>query len=174
MKHIKRYNETTVNDLTFNEFRDILNFEIVDELNYECQFNDYSNDESPFFDCVIFLNAPEDYILHDDIPHVSLNYLSGDGDWSQQPTLPPFDGLEAIDSEVFNLAKEDIDDNISELERLKVVVDKMIEVDKKMKILLNKIQLFIPQLKKYPNCDDVLIGFDVSEGLRISFDILSD
>jgi hypothetical protein len=66
MKHLRKFNEASTSECSFEDFKDIM-IDMLDDFNFEYEFNDYS-EEDFFYDCQIYLSGKEDYELHDDIP----------------------------------------------------------------------------------------------------------
>ncbi len=168
MKYLRKYNESTQGDLDFETFKEIM-FELSDY--FSCTFNDYSeiNEEDPdyggFYDCWITIPINPTYTLHDDIPYLNFDYLSGD-------VIEPIDGLDNINyvfenNKIFNA----IDDQSEELLNLKKNIDDIIDKNNKLKEVFKTVKEHIlPRFESFNNFLQSDCGFD-GESLRITFEI---
>jgi hypothetical protein len=158
MKYLRKFNESTNQELDFEDFKMIIDTDIADEFGFEITFNDYSNDEVPFYNCRVTLPISSHEVYPDDISF-SIDYLSD--------FLPDYDSPEEIVEDPIMR----ISHNISKMESLKNEIERSIYIQKKyikfFELLINKT---IPRLKGFSNCDTVGIGFD-QETVRICFDL---
>ena len=162
MKHLRKFNEASTSECSFEDFKDIM-IDMLDDFNFEYKFNDYS-EEDFFYDCQIYLSGKEDYELHDDIPPMNINFLGED------QSLPPTDGTEEITNDIINTFVTSIDDNISDLETLKNNLDSIIKYQKECSKVFELIKVVNNRLKPFSNCEHCEIGFTDGE-LRITFEI---
>lgn len=165
MKHIRKYNEAFGQECSFEDFKDIM-IDILDDLNFNYDFNDYSEEENPFYDCYIYVEGKEEYQIHDDIPSMNINFLGFRGD----QTLPPTDAPEEITNDGINDCITSINDNIGDLEILKNNLDDIIKYQKDCSKLFESIKIVNTRLKGFSNCFHCEIGFNEGE-LRITFEI---
>lgn len=165
MKHIRKYNEAFGQECSFEDFKDIM-IDILDDLNFNYDFNDYSEEENPFYDCYIYVEGKEEYQIHDDIPSMNINFLGFRGD----QTLPPTDAPEEITNDGINDCITSINDNIGDLEILKNNLDDIIKYQKECSKLFESIKIVNTRLKGFSNCFHCEIGFNEGE-LRITFEI---
>jgi hypothetical protein len=49
MKHLVKFDESIQGELSFSEFKQILEGNLLDDFNFEYRFNDLSEGEDPFF-----------------------------------------------------------------------------------------------------------------------------
>ena len=157
MKHLKKFNEKSLQELTFDDFKLIIDIDISDKFSFEISYDDYSKyKEEPFYDCIISL--PD---INDDVEfNISLDYLNdiiGDFDSTEPP------GLTDIESH--------IDYQLSNLNKYKNSLDEAISNTKKIKdffyVILNKT---IPRLENFYNCREITIGYSVGE-FRLCFEL---
>jgi len=165
VKHLRKYNEAFGQECSFEDFKDIM-IDILDDLNFNYDFNDYSEEENPFYDCYIYVEGKEEYQIHDDIPSMNLNFLGFRGD----QTLPPTDAPEEITNDGINDCITSINDNIGDLEILKNNLDDIIKYQKECSKLFESIKIVNTRLKGFSNCFHCEIGFNEGE-LRITFEI---
>ena len=165
MKHLRKYNEAFGQECSFEDFKDIM-LDILDDLNFNYDFNDYSEEENPFYDCYIYVEGKEEYQIHDDIPSMNINFLGFRGD----QTLPPTDAPEEITNDGINDCITSINDNIGDLEILKNNLDDIIKYQKECSKLFESIKIVNTRLKGFSNCFHCEIGFNEGE-LRITFEI---
>lgn len=165
MKHLRKYNEAFGQECSFEDFKDIM-IDILDDLNFNYDFNDYSEEENPFYDCYIYVEGKEEYQIHDDIPSMNINFLGFRGD----QTLPPTDAPEEITNDGINDCIISINDNIGDLEILKNNLDDIIKYQKECSKLFESIKIVNTRLKGFSNCFHCEIGFNEGE-LRITFEI---
>lgn len=165
MKHLRKYNEAFGQECSFEDFKDIM-IDILDDLNFNYDFNDYSEEENPFYDCYIYVEGKEEYQIHDDIPSMNINFLGFRGD----QTLPPTDAPEEITNDGINDCITSINDNIGDLEILKNNLDDIIKYQKECSKLFESIKIVNTRLKGFSNCFHCEIGFNEGE-LRITFEI---
>lgn len=165
MKHLRKYNEAFGQECSFEDFKDIM-LDILDDFTFDYDFNDYSEEENPFYDCLIYVEGKEEYQLHDDIPSMNINFLGFRGD----QTLPPTDDPEEITTDGINDCVVSINQNISELETLKKNLDAIIKYQKDCSKLFESIKIVNKRLRSFSNCFHCAIGFNEGE-LRITFEI---
>jgi hypothetical protein len=160
MKYLKTYksiNESTLGELSFEDFKDIL-IDIVDEYSESHEFIEYSEEqEDSYFG--LYMNIQSKYMEYNfDI----LGELKDFGDHDDPQTLDHTNYVDIIDR---------IEDNRSDLQEIKDKIDECISFNKKMNSLIDELNSYIfPKLNSFSNCEDVRIGFD-SEGIIIEFDI---
>lgn len=165
MKHLRKYNESLGQECSFEDFKDIM-LDILDDLNFNYDFNDYSEEENPFYDCYIYVEGKEEYQIHDDIPSMNINFLG----FREDQTLPPTDDPEEITNDGINDCITSINDNIEDLETLKNNLDDIIKYQKECSKLFESIKIINKRLLGFSNCEHCAIGFNDGE-LRITFEI---
>ena len=166
MKHLRKYNESLGQECSFEDFKDIM-LDILDDLNFNYDFNDYSEEENPFYDCYIYVEGKEEYQIHDDIPSMNINFL---GFREDQTLLPELDDPEEITNDGINDCITSINDNIEDLETLKNNLDDIIKYQKECSKLFESIKIINKRLLGFSNCEHCAIGFNEGE-LRITFEI---
>lgn len=165
MKHLRKFYESNGEDCTFKDFKNIM-FDILDDFNFEYQFNDYSSDEwDPFFNCQIYILRNFEYYDKLEMPNLNnIDYI--DLSHSDEP-----ENLEELDFEETSRA---IDKNISEIEKIVRESNEIIQYHKNIKSLLERLHKdLIPRFENYYNFDSCVIGKD-DEYLRICFNIKND
>lgn len=165
MKHLRKYNEAFGQECSFEDFKDIM-LDILDDLNFNYDFGNYSDEENPFYDCYIYVEGKEEYQIHDDIPSMNINFLG----FREDQTLPPTDAPEEITNDGINDCITSINDNIGDLEILKNNLDDIIKYQKECSKLFESIKIVNTRLKGFSNCFHCEIGFNEGE-LRITFEI---
>jgi hypothetical protein len=162
MKHLRKFNEASTSECSFEDFKDIM-IDMLDDFNFEYEFHDYS-EEDFFYDCQIYLNGKEEYELHDEIPSMNINFLG----FREDETLPPTNDPEEITNDIINTCVTSINDNISDLETLKNNLDSIIKYQKECSKLFEYVKVINDRLKPFSNCENCAIGFNNGE-LRITF-----
>lgn len=165
MKHLRKYNEAFGQECSFEDFKDIM-LDILDDFTFDYDFNDYSEEENPFYDCYIYLTGKEEYQIHDDIPSMNINFLG----FREDQTLPPTDDPEEITNDGLTDCIESIDSNISELETLKNNLDEIIKYQKNCSKIFESLKVVNNRMRGFSNCYHCAIGFNEGE-LRITFEI---
>lgn len=165
MRHLRKFNEAYASECSFEDFKDIM-LDILDDFNFNYDFNDYSEEERPFYDCWIYLTGKEEYQIHDDIPSMNINFLG----FREDQTLPPTDDPEEITNDGLTDCIESIDGNISDLETLKNNLDEIIKYQKDCSKIFESLKVVNKRMKGFPNCYHCAIGFNEGE-LRITFEI---
>jgi len=173
-KYLKRFNESKEGpELSFEDFKSIMQ-DIVDQFDFEYDFHDYSKDEEGenwdgyegFYDVWIYMTYKEGYEIHDDIPHMNLDFL----DYTNQ-ILSPIDEPETIDDAKFEEIFGYLDGNREDLEEVKNDLDDIIERNKKAKLVFQILKdKIIPRLSHFSNFESCSVGFEGGD-LRITFDI---
>jgi len=164
MKHLRKFYESNGEDCTFKDFKNIM-FEILDDFDFEYQFNDYSSDEwETSFNCQIYILRNFEY---EDTLYSNINNIDYIDLWhSDEP-----ENLEELDFEETSRA---IDKNISEIEKIKREVKEIIQYHKNIKSLLERLHKdLIPRFENYYNFDSCVIEKD-DENLTIYFNIKND
>ena len=160
LKYIKRFNESKNGELSFDDFKNIM-FDLVDQFNFEYEFNDYS-DEDKFYDCWIYMPIKEGYEIQDNIPYMNFDYLS-----EPIPTTDEPNDISNNFEEIF----EYIDGNKEDLENLKSDIDDIIEANKKTKLVFEILKdKIIPRFNNFSNFIECGVGHNSGE-LRITFEI---
>lgn len=167
MKHLRRFNEGSNGECSFEDFKDIM-LDILDDFDFEYEFFDYSEDDF-FYDCQIYISGKEEYELDDDVPSMNINFLGYTGN----QTLPPTDDMREITNDVINECMNSIGGNISDLEALKNNLDSIIKYQKDCSKLFESIKIINSRFRIFSNCEHCAIGFNSGE-LRISFEIIED
>ncbi len=157
MIYLKKFNESSDNDLDFDTFKDIM-YELTDE--YNGQFADYSSEEDePFFDCWFNIPVNDKYYITDDAPYLNYDFLD----------LPHFDEPEPIES--IGISTQ-IDDHNHKLLTLKNDIDSIIENNNKLKIMFTSIEEHIlPRFRKFNNFKDCYFGWETDGRFRVTFEI---
>lgn len=164
MKYIKKFNENVgSHDLDFETFRNII-LELEDEFDIEnIYFENNEDTDDPMYDAQISIQVINTDIYPDDISFGFEYLLNG--------LVPEFDSTDEMSPESISLTIEEIDKNISDLNRIKLSIDRVVQLQKKFAELFTAItEKTIPRLKGFSNCDSVDIGMDL-ETLRICFTI---
>jgi hypothetical protein len=160
MKHLRKFNEASTSECSFEDFKDIM-IDMLDDFNFEYEFHDYSEEG---YDCQIYLSGKEEYEVHDDIPPMNINFLAEDY------SLPTTDNPEEITNDVIDKCVTSINDNISDLETLKNNLDSIIKYQKECSKLFEYVKVINDRLKPFSNCENCGIGFSDGE-LRVTFEI---
>lgn len=118
------------------------------------------------YDAQISIQVIDTDIYPDDISFGFEYLLNG--------VLPDFESPEEMNPESISLTIEEIDKNISDLNRIKLSIDRVVQLQKKFAQLFTAVTgKTIPRLKGFSNCSSVDIGMDL-ETLRICFSIKKD
>lgn len=154
MKHLKKFNESR-SDLDFETFKEIME-RLHDEFPSEMRFDDYSDEEEPFYD------------FHIALPEFDVDMLYRDGGFS-------FAYLDFMDSEAPEPPPHDlmgnIDSHISYIRKIQRESENAIRIHDQFKeMMIMFIDEVKPILESFSNCLDVTIGASVDE-LRICFEI---
>ena len=164
--YLKKFNEAYSDELSFETFKEIL-FELSD--NYECRFNDYSQDENdPFYDCELVLPKP-----------IDVQFPQQD---NLTEYLPLYDGPEEIDSETLRELNLQIDEQNKQIKDLEGKLNLLIERNNEIKEIISTLESdIITRLQSFSNCQSVTIGYESdhfiasTDGfesiIRICFDI---
>lgn len=169
MKYIKKFNENIgSHDLDFETFKLIID-DLVDHFDIDIIFHNYEDKDyynDPMYDAQISIQVIDTDIYPDDISFGFEYLLNG--------LVPDFESTEEMSPESISLTIEEIDKNISDLNRIKLSIDRVVQLQKKFAELFTAItEKTIPRLKGFSNCDSVDIGMDL-ETLRICFSIKKD
>lgn len=160
MKHLRKFYESNGEECTFKDFKNIM-FDILDDFNFEYQFNDYSSDKwDPFFDCQIYILKNSEYYDKYEMPNLNnIEYID----------LRHFDEPDDLSRLDINDIKITINENISKIEKIVTESDEIIKYHKNIKSLLERLANdLIPRFEKYDNFDSCEIGKN-DEFLRICF-----
>lgn len=164
--YLKKFNEAYEDELSFETFKEIL-FDLSDD--YECTFNDYSDDSDPFYDCELILPKP-----------IDVQFPQED---NLNEYLPPYDGPEEIDSVIIGELRIQIEEENKKLKDLEGKLNLMIERNNKIVKIISILEKdIITRLQSFSNCQSVTIGYEsyhytvegVKSTLRICFDIPSE
>ena len=98
--YINRFNESQGDECSFEDFKKIMLFDILDDFEFEYSFSD----QGDFFECYIYMIGLDKYRLHDDIPEVSVDFLS----YNREEILPCFDAGEELNDRHLDSAIESI------------------------------------------------------------------
>jgi hypothetical protein len=161
MKHLRKFYESNGDECSFKDFKNIM-FEILDDFNFEYEFNDYSSDEDAFFDCQIYILRNFDYYDKLEMPNLNnIDYID----------IYHFEEPDNIDDIDFEETSRAIDENISEIEKIVRESNEIIQYHKNIKSLLERLNKdLIPRFENYYNFESCVIGKD-DENLRICFNI---
>lgn len=159
--YLKKYNESVSEDeCDFETFKEIM-YDISDH--YHCEFIDYSNEESPFYDCKIILSE------YPDVYEVSSAF------GSNLEEVAFYDGPEDFYI-VKNKLREKINQNIETLKDLKSQIDSGIRYNEKISNIVKIIEEeVIERLQTFKNFEELSIGIGWLGGqgiLRVCFDIV--
>lgn len=164
MKYLRKFNESTGGECTFEDFKDIM-LDLLDEFNFNYDFHDYSSvDDGQFYDCWIYIEGKEEYALHDDIPSMNINFIGED------QKLPPKDGTEEMNNAGLDECVSSISGNIEDLHKLKDNLSEIIKYQESCKKLFESLKLINDRFLKFSNCIHCGIGFSEGE-LRITFEM---
>lgn len=159
MKHLRKFNESNVDKLEFDDFKEIILI-ILDDYNYKYSFIDCSveDDDFKYYDCQIEIYCPVNYA------DLSFYFIA------DNRLLPPFeDPLDIKD--FFDSSTNGIDSNLQQLEILKSNLDIIINTQKDLKKIINDVyNIAIPRFKKYDEFLSCNIGYDRNQ-LRITYEI---
>ena len=158
MKYLRKFNEDINNECDFETFKEIM-YDLSDD--YQHSFNDYSNDEDPFYEIHINLNERGNYSIQDDVPYLNFEFIDI-GDW--EDPIPILDDVDSIYSEI-NSQNE-------KLLELKNRIDSVIRNNNQITDIFKKLELITPRFETFSNFKDVYVGFDkYNPSIRISFEI---
>ncbi len=157
MKYLKKYGsikESTMGDLSFEDFQDILT-DITDKVDGDFNFHHIEDEEDGYY--VLILTLKPNYVVIDEN---GMEFLSKFG---------RIDDPLTYNDEIYINIKESIEDKNSQLESTKKNIDNMISFNKKIIDIIDEInQYIIPRLRLFSNCLEIKIGFEVDE-LSIEF-----
>lgn len=152
--YLRKFNESSNQDLDFETFKEIM-FEITD--NFDAEVIDWSDnvEDEKFYECVV--NTP--FLKEYELPNI--NDIS----------LPSHDWPEKIDLK--GIYKE-IEDREEVLERLKSIVDTILNNNSKVRDFFKIIEEYIiPRFETFENYSSCSIGYEESIcELRIWFNII--
>ena len=149
-KFLKKFNESdNQNELSFDDFKNILD-DLVDEFDYEYKYEDFSDDL--YYQCTIEFLEKEGYENHDDIPDMNLKYLE-DTFRERELIGDPF--LEKDFEDVFNA----INNNISDLEKVKNDLDDIININKNIKSVFKQLENISKRFSKFSNFESCNLEF---------------
>lgn len=168
MYRVKKFNESNIDNCTFEEFKDLLT-DTLDPYDFLYDFKDYSSPNkglSPsstyleYYACDIYLDFDEESI------RLNLNFLE------ETDVLPYIDDYDT-NVDLGNCLVE-IDNNINRLEELKFnlvnIINRQIQFKKLIGDVDNELR---NRFKIYPNFKSMTIGKDMNN-VRITFDIIED
>lgn len=163
-KYLKKFNESTGGDLTFDEYKQIM-FEILDEVGCNYDFNEIKGSQDgdfseSYYDCHIYL--PDDMIDIED--YIGYDIF----------TAAEIPDTESGDEEInYGGSYQAIDRMISRCEQRIIDMPKIIERYNQMKTIIRVLEEKIePRLRNYNNCESVYIGFDaIPPTFRITYEI---
>lgn len=161
MNHIRKFNESNINELGFDDFKEIILI-ILDDYNYHYSFIDCSvqDDDFKYYDCKIEIYCPANY------SYLSLDFISDNG------LLPPLEEPQDI-KDYFESSMDEISSNLKELEILKSNLDIIINTQKDLFKIINDVyNIAIPRFEKYDEFLSCNIGYDDRQ-LRITYEINS-
>ena len=158
MRHLRRFNESVGDECDFETFKELM-YDLSDY--YEHSFNDYSNDEDPFYEIHIVLSERGNYTTQDDVPYLNFEFIDI-GDW--EDPIPILDEIDSIYSEV--------NSQNDKLLELKNRIDSVIRNNNQIKDIFRKLESISPRFESFSNFKDVYVGFDkYNPSIRISFEI---
>jgi hypothetical protein len=144
MKYLKKYGsikESTMGDLSFEDFQDILT-DITDKYDFKFSFDE----DKKSYDFWIFFD-------------VSSIHIKEDGFGFIREYLP----------ETINDTLECVGEKNADLESAKENIDKMVSLNKKLINILNELQKYIiPRFKSFSNCESVVIEYE-EDAILIQF-----
>jgi len=163
MKHLVKFNESFQGELSFSEFKQILEGNLLDDFNFEYRFNDLSEGEDPFFSCDVEISLGNSMIddLLFDYGQIT-DYISG------------YDSPEELDVTDIN---SEMGRMFRELEDSKTTIEFYLQKNKKILEFLNTFKKDVePLFKLFSNCVQVTIGQDIDYfqnllTFRICFDM---
>jgi hypothetical protein len=158
--YINRFNESQGDECSFEDFKKIMLFDILDDFDFEYSFND----EGYFFECIIDMSGPEKYELHDDIPDMNVDFLS----YNREEILPCFDAGEELNDEYLDSAIDSISDNIDELKELKSELNTIVKYQENCQDVFRRLKKIKDRFEDFSNFSYAEIGFQQGE-LLISF-----
>lgn len=159
-KFIKMFNESQGDECSFEDFKKIMLFDILDDFDFEYSFND----EGDFFECYIDMGGLEKYELHDDIPDMNVDFLS----YNRDEILPCFDDCEELNDGYLDSAIDSISDNIDELKELKSELNTIIKYQEDCQEVFRRLKKIKDRFEDFSNFSYSEIGFQQRE-LLISF-----
>jgi len=149
-KFLKKFNESDNQDeLSFDDFKDILD-DLVDNFKYEYSYEDRSDDL--YYLCNIEFLEKEGYENHDDIPDMNLKYLED----CELLKGDPF--IEKEFEDIYNV----INNNISDLEKVKNDLDDIINISKNVKSVFKQLENISKRFSKFSNVESFNLEFYVT------------
>ena len=161
MRYLKRFNESSGEDLTFEEFKDIMNI-LLDNINSVPLFSDKSKSVPSFYDSKVVIpsvDANNENLL------LSFDYLCN--------FIAEEDGIEVGETTDINPIKDGIDNQISTLKgNMNIILD-AIKYNEDLKSYMELVEKdIIPRFERYDNFTGCGIGFNSSTNtLIITFEM---
>lgn len=171
MYRVKKFNESNIDNCTFEEFKDLFT-DALDPFDFLYDFKDYSSPNkglSPsstyleYYACDIYLDFDEDSQYS-----INLDFLE------ETDVLPDIEDYVECDSGDLGRCLVEIDNNINRLEELKFelvnIINKQIQFKKLIGYIDNELR---KRFQSYPNFKEMTIGKKKND-VRITFDIVKD